>query len=197
LVSASLVALAGWLTPGYDPFSKTVSRLAVPGAPAAHLVDAAIGLVALTCFVLASGLARGRPAGRIALAVSGAGFGAAALIHLDPASDTATWAHRAASGVAIVGLTVAPLLLARDYGVTCRVAGAAEVAMLVLAAGALATPFNAWGLWERALLAIPLTWMVVIALMNVSAPEVASASNPILRRSGSAVPDSSVSSAKP
>jgi Protein of unknown function (DUF998) len=195
---AVLLALAAQsVTPGSDPVSRTVSRLAVPGSPAALLVDMAIGLVAFTCFALASGLVRGRRAGRISLVIAGIALACAALIHLDPASVTATWAHRAATGVAMAGLTAAPLLLARDYGAMCLVAGAAEVAMLALGAALLATPFDAWGLWERALLAIPLTWMVLIALTKVSPDEAASTNNPILSRSGSAVPASSVSSANP
>jgi hypothetical protein len=197
LLAASLVTLAAWLTPGYDGISKTVSRLAVPNAPPAHLVDVSIALIAVTCFLLAAGLRRGRRAGRIALVVAGIGLGAAALIHLDPASATSTWAHRAASGAAVIGLAVAPLLLARDYGAVSLIAGVAEVAMLVLGAMLLATPFTAWGVWERALLAIPLTWMVLIAVTNVSADERPSASRAILRSSGSAVPDSSVSKANP
>jgi hypothetical protein len=189
--------LAAWQTPGYDAFSKTVSRLAVPGAPASLLVDVAIALVALTCFGLAYGLSRGRRTGRMSLVVAGTALACAAMIHLDPGSVAATWAHRAATGVALAGLTAAPLLLARDYGAMCLVAGAAEVAMLALGAALLATPFDAWGVWERGLLAIPLTWMVLMALTNVSADEATSASNPILRRSGSAAPESSVSSANP
>ena len=196
-IAVLLTLEAQWMTPAYDPVARTVSRLAVAGAPAAVLVDGAIALCALTCFMLASGLSNGRRADRISLVVAGVALSCAALIHLDPASATATWAHRAATGVAVGGLTAAPLLLARDYGAICLVAGAAEVAMLALGAALLATPFDAWGLWERALLAIPLTWMVLIALMNVSAHEAASASNPILSRSGSAVPESSVSSANP
>jgi hypothetical protein len=64
LVSASLVALAGWLTPGYDPaLSKTVSRLAVPGAPAALLVDAAIGRWPSPASCWPASLVDGPPAG--------------------------------------------------------------------------------------------------------------------------------------
>ena len=192
-----LTLAAQKLTPGYELSARTVSRLAVPDAPAALLVDAAILLVALTCLVLASGLARGRLAGRVALIVAGASLSATAMIHLDPASATATWMHRAASGAAVSGLTVAPLLLTRDYGVICLAAGAAEVGMLMLGAALLATPFGAWGLWERVLLAIPLTWMVAMALTNASRQEAASTSSPIRRRSGSAAPESSVSSANP
>ena len=196
-ISALLATLAAWLTPGYDAVSKTVSRLAVPGAPAALLVDASIALIALSCFLLAAGLSRGGRAARIALTVAGTGLGAAALIHLDPASATSTWAHRVASGIAVAGLTVAPLLLARGYGPISLIAGAAEAAMLLLGAVLLATPFAAWGAWERALLAIPLTWMVLIALTNVSTHEKISAANAIVRSSGSAAPDNSVSSANP
>ena len=38
-IAVVLVAIAAWITPGYDPVARTVSRLAVPGMPAAAMVD--------------------------------------------------------------------------------------------------------------------------------------------------------------
>jgi hypothetical protein len=192
-----IATIAGFLTPGYDAVSTTISRLAVPGAPAALPVDVAIALVALSCLGLALALERARRTGRIAFAAAGTALAIAALIHLDPASDTSTWAHRAASGLAVAGLTVAPLALARDYGAVCLVAGLAEVAMVGIAAVLLATPFDAWGLWERALVAIPLTWMVLIAFTRPSTQDTPSAKSAILSRSGSYAPETRVTSAKP
>ncbi|HET6316012.1 MAG TPA: DUF998 domain-containing protein, partial [Chloroflexota bacterium] len=131
--AAVLVVAAAAVTPGYDPVSRTISRLAVPGMPAAAAVDMAIVLVATTCFALALLLRRGASSGRIALVVAGIAFILSALIHLDPASTSATVLHRAASGVGVIGLTVAPLVLARDYGPICSAIGAAEVVMLLAA----------------------------------------------------------------
>jgi hypothetical protein len=196
-IAVALVLLAQAMTPGYDPLQRTVSRLATPGMPAAELVGMAMVLVALACFALALGLERGRTSARAVLAVAGTAFVVAAAIHLDPASGSATSAHRVASGIAVLGLTVAPLALARDYGVLCLVVGTAEAAMLAAAAVLLATPFTAWGAWERAFLAIALTWMVLIALRRVSADATTSAPNAIARSSGSPVPEASVSSANP
>jgi uncharacterized protein DUF998 len=196
-IAASLVLLAQSMTPGYDPLRRTVSRLATPGMPAAELVGIAMVLVALACFALALRLESGRGSARAVLAVAGLAFLVAAAIHLDPASGSATSAHRVASGIAVLGLTVAPLALARDYGAIFLVAGAAEVAMLAVAALLLATPFAAWGAWERALLATALTWMVLIALRSVSADATNSVPNAITRNRASAAPEASVSSANP
>src|SRR5262245_49145785 len=98
-VALVLVVLATWSTPGYDPVSRTVSRLAMPGMPAGAIVDVAIVLVAFTCVALARGLTRGAVAGRVALVVAGVAFLATAVIHLDDGSSAATALHRAASGV--------------------------------------------------------------------------------------------------
>jgi hypothetical protein len=180
-----IVFVAGALTPGYDPMSRTVSRLAVPGMAAAAAVDMSIALIALTCFGLAFGLTRGATLGRIALAVSGGALFGAAIVHLDPSSAGATTVHRLTSALAVVGLTVAPLALARAYGPVSFAVGVAEVAMLVIGLGLLATSFDAWGAWERLLLAIPLAWMVLMAVTIDSKDETINAKSASLSRSGS------------
>ena len=45
IVAAGLVLAGGWMTPGYDPLTRTISRLAEPGLPGALPVELAIGLV--------------------------------------------------------------------------------------------------------------------------------------------------------
>src|SRR2546421_7486524 len=184
-IAVVMVFVAGALSPGYDAVSRTVSRLALPGMPAAALIDAAIGLIALACFGLALALARGSSLGRMALAVSGGALLAAAFVHLDPASAAATAVHRLASAVAVIGLTVAPLALARAYGPASFAVGVAELGMLVIGLGLLATSFDAWGAWERLLLAIPLAWMVLIAVTIDSTDEPINAKSASLNRSGS------------
>ena len=184
-IAVVTVLVAGAVSPGYDPLSRTVSRLAVPGMPAAAAVDLSIGLIGLACFGLASGLVRGAPVGRIALTVSGLAFLGAAMVHLDPASAGATAMHRLASALAVVGLTVAPLALARAYGPVSFAVGVAELAMLVIGLGLLATSFDGWGAWERLLLAIPLAWMVLMAVTIDSTDETISAKSASLSRSGS------------
>jgi hypothetical protein len=69
--------------------------------------------------------------------------------------------------------------------------------MLAFAAGLLATPFAAWGAWERTFLAIPQTWMVLIALRRVSADATNSVASTIVSSSGSPAPEPRVSSANP
>ena len=193
IVAALAATVAGFMTPGYDPVSTTVSRLAVPGAPAAWLVDFSMALLACSCFALRASTRLAQ----VSLTFAGAGLLCAASIHLDPASPAATWAHRAASAVAVTGLVAAPFAMAKDYGAICLVVGWAELAMLGLAGVLLATPFDAWGLWERVLLTIPLTWMVLIALTRVSAQASDSAPRASASKSGSYAPVRNVTSAKP
>src|SRR5256885_4069695 len=92
-IAVVTVLVAGAVSPGYDPMLRTVSRLAVPGMPAAAAVDMSIGLIGLACFGLASGLARGAPVGRIALTVSGVAFLGAAMVHLDRKSTRLNSSH--------------------------------------------------------------------------------------------------------
>jgi len=192
LAAVAAVIVAGALTPGYDAMSRTVSRLAVPGVWAAAVVDVSISLIALTCFALALTLSPNVLAGRVALTVSGVALGGAAMVHLDPGSAGATALHRFFSAVAVLGLTAAPLTLARVYGSLSLVVGIGELGMLVIGLALLATPFDAWGAWERVLLAIPLAWMVLLsaslrptAAMIPSTEEIISANTAILSRSGS------------
>jgi hypothetical protein len=163
LAASAAVIFAGFATPGYDQMSRTVSRLAVPGMPFAGLVDAAIAAAGVACLALAAAIER-----RHALLLAGAGFVGAALVHLDPASPAATTAHRALTGVAVLGLAFAPFA-ARGYGRLSTMLGALAFALLVGAALLVSTRFSAWGAWERALLAVQVGWMVTTALKVASA----------------------------
>src|SRR5207245_5374836 len=73
-LAALIVLVAGAITPGYDPATITISRLAMPGIPAAAAVDSAILLVALACFSLAALLAPTARESPFALAVAGIPF---------------------------------------------------------------------------------------------------------------------------
>jgi len=188
LGAALLVLAAGLVTPGYDSVSRTISRLAVPGMPAAAAVEVAIALVAATCLVLAINLKGALLVGRGALVLAAAAFAATVLIHLDPSSATATALHRVASGIAVAGLTAAPFLVTRIYGRISVAVGVAEVAMLGLALVLMATSFSAWGAWERITLAIPLGWMVLLsarALMTDSSDAIASPAAATVSSTGS------------
>ncbi|HET7421162.1 MAG TPA: DUF998 domain-containing protein [Candidatus Dormibacteraeota bacterium] len=157
--AAVIVLVAGLLTPGYDPMTRTVSRLAAPGMPAAFEVDLAIALAGIACLALGIQI----EVARAALLAAAGGFLVAAVVHLDPASSAATWSHRAASAVAVLGLTAAPLAMWRVYGRVLLALGTAELAMLAVAAVLLAAPFNEWGAWERVILLLGLTSLVVMA----------------------------------
>lgn len=183
-IAAVIVLVAGAITPGYDPASLTISRLAIPGKPAALAVDFAMLLVALTCFSLASALVPGARLCRAALSISGVAFIVAAVIHLDPASPGTSALHRIASGIAVLGLGAAPLLLSGGYRRISLAAGVAEAALLLSAPILNATSFNAWGVWQRVLLALALSWIVVIAATMPSADDTARARAATVRSSG-------------
>ena len=192
-VAAATVAVAGFLSPGYDAVTRTVSRLAVPGMPAAFATDLAIALAGVACLAVAVQIREARAP----LLAAGSGFLAAAAIHLDSASDLGTWAHRGASALAVIGLTAAPLLLWRAYGRVLLILGMAEVAMLVVALALLPTSFNAWGAWERALLLLALGSLMVTARKIPSIDDAASPSIAIQSNAGTYAPVDSVNSAKP
>ncbi|HEX3509216.1 MAG TPA: hypothetical protein VHW94_12575 [Candidatus Dormibacteraeota bacterium] len=53
VLAATVVLIAGLVTPGYDPSQTTISRLAVPGLPAALAVGFVIFMVGLALVGLA------------------------------------------------------------------------------------------------------------------------------------------------
>jgi len=152
------------MTPRYDPLTRTISRMAEPGLPAAFVVELAIGLVGVALLALSIHLESGsglRP-GRALLAVAGVGLLVAALIPLDPASPSATIAHRVATTIAMLALAGAPFAFA-GYGRVSVAVGLAELGMLLVGLALLPTTFAAWGAWERCFLALPTAWMVWVA----------------------------------
>jgi len=166
-LAAVLVLMAGVLTPGYDPVDRTISRLAAPGGTTAAAALVATCLVALSCLVVAMSI-HGRVS-RWALIVAGVALFLTDVFRLDDTSATSTVLHRLASGVAVGGLVVAPL----GYGPISVVIGAVEVGLLIVALPLLPTSFDAWGLWERCLLALPLAWMVFVAARVIVSSEAA------------------------
>ncbi len=184
-IAGLIILSAGALTPGYDPVSRTVSRLAVPGMPAASAVDLAILLVALSCFALVAVLRPPARSCRIALSVSGLALVVTAMVHLDPASPDPSALHRAASGVAELGLTAAALLAPGRYRRFSLAVGLAEAGILLSAPILNATSFQAWGAWQRGLFGLALSWMVLIAVATPSTDETTRASAATLSSSGS------------
>lgn len=171
VLAGVVVLVGGALTPGYDPAQKTISRLAEPGLPAAT----AVGLVIFTVGVALLGLAvaAGPKAltGRILLAIAGAGLLLAAAVPLDPASGQATTIHRTATMIAMLALVAAPLAFApalrrseswRGYAPLSFALGALSMVMLLIGFAMLPTTF-AVGAWERCLLALSMTWLVLVS----------------------------------
>ena len=158
------VVIAGIATPGYDPMKRTVSRLAETGLPGAYAVPLVTALVGLAFIVLAMGLVGGPTSGRLLLSAAGVGLMVAAAVRLDPASATPTAIHRLATAVAMLGMTGAPLAWGwRAYGWPSFALGVAAAALFLLGVALLPTAFSEWGAWERALLIMPMAWMVLVS----------------------------------
>ncbi len=176
-LAAPVVLLAGLLTPGYDPLTRTISRLAEPGLPASAAVGLAIFTVGAAMLGLAAAMGPGAAAGRVMLGCAGASLMLAADVPLNPASMQATTVHRAATAVAMLSLTGAPLVFARalrrrdgwsGYGPLSFGLGVAMVVVLLVGMALLPTTF-AVGAWERCFLALPLAWMVLVSARLVRA----------------------------
>ncbi len=177
-VAALIVTIAGVMTPGYDPMTRTISRLAEPGRPAAIEVDLAVYLVAFALLMLAVSTRR-----RGLLAVAGCALVVVASVHLDPTSAAATAAHRLASGVAMLALAAAPFRLADTHARYSRALGVAMIALLAIAVVLVPSGFSAWGLWERAFLVVAMAFVMVMS--RFSAEEAMNAPAAIVSRSGS------------
>src|SRR5207247_431619 len=86
------------------------------------------------------------------------------------------------------------LRLGPAYGRISLVLGAVELGTLAVGLALLATPFGAWGAWERWLLAVTLAWMLWLALAIVSRHEKASARTASISSAVATPPVSSVTS---
>ncbi len=172
ILASVAILVAGVLTPGYDPLRMTVSRLAEAGSPAAGVAGQAVYAVGFTIFVLANALGPRAVAGRLLLATGGCGLIAGAWIRLDSASAQITALHRAITAVSMLALTAAMLAFApafrergeRVYGWLSLAFGATAIATLLVGLVLVPSDFAAWGVWERAFLAIPLGWVVAVSL---------------------------------
>ena len=70
-LAAPVVLLGGLLTPGYDPLTRTISRLAEPGLPASAAVALAIIMVGAAMLALAAAMGPGAVSGRLMLGCAG------------------------------------------------------------------------------------------------------------------------------
>jgi Protein of unknown function (DUF998) len=179
--AAFAVLISGWLTPGYDPLARTVSRLAEPGLPGAFLAELAIAVVGVALIALAIAMGPGSSGGRALLAVAGAGLLVAAAIRLDPTSASATAEHRLATLVAMLGLAGAPLAFASSlrrrvgwvaYAPVSFAFGAVELGVLLVGLAVLPTTFAEWGAWERCFLAVSMGWTVLVSARLLTARKI-------------------------
>ena len=162
VAAALLVTWAGMVTPGYDPATRTISRLAEPGLPAAGEVEVALYLVAFALL----GLAVARQP-RLWILIAGVLMLLVASIRLDPSSAAGTGVHRVASAVAMLALTRASF----DQRVP-RIFGWILVALLLASPVLLVAGFSAWGAWERCFAAAAMgPLMVMAATTMVSSDE--------------------------
>lgn len=167
-----VVQIAGMVTPGYDPWTRTISRLAEPGRPAAAAVTLAIFGVAFAMLALACALGPGALAGRSMLGAAGSLLMFAAIVPLNPASMDATTAHRVATFLAMLLLTTVPFVFAGSlrrragwagYGRLSFAFGVAAVGLLLVGVALLPGAFDI-GAWERGFLALSVAWLVVISI---------------------------------
>ena len=181
LLATVTVVVSGLLTPGYNPMTRTISRLTEPGLPAAFAVELAIAVVGVSLIALAMALGPGSSSGRALLAVAGAGLLVAAAIRLDPTSASATAEHRLATSVAMLGLAGAPLAFASSlsrragwvaYAPVSFAFGAVELGVLLVGLALLPTTFAEWGAWERCFLALPMAWTVLLSARLLSARKI-------------------------
>jgi hypothetical membrane protein len=174
--SAALFALAvvviGALTPGYDQWSETVSRLASPGerwALAARAVFIAYGLLVIAgASTLRHCVQRHRGALALLLALYGAACIVAGLAPKDqPGIHTATSQLHVASTVAGGALAIGAMVLVARYGLTRRARRtAAALALLTTMASVIlrctwGSPV--YGLCERVVLGLGMCWISVLA----------------------------------
>jgi len=171
-IAAPVVLIAGMVTPGYDPWTRTISRLAEPGRPAAAAVTLAIFGVGFAMLALACALGPGALAGRLMLGAAGSLLMFAAVVPLNPASMEATTVHRVATFLAMLLLTAVPFVFAGSlrrragwarYGRLSFAFGVAAVGLLLVGVALLAGAFDI-GAWERSFLSLPLAWLVVMSI---------------------------------
>jgi hypothetical membrane protein len=180
--SATMFALAvivlGALTPGYNQWSETVSRLGSPGerwALAAQAVFIAYGLLVITgASTLRHRVQRHGGVLALLLTLYGAACIAAGLAPKDqPGVHTAASQVHVASTVAGGALAIGAMVLVARCGLTQRARrAAAALALLTTMASVVlrctwGTPV--YGLCERVVLSLGMCWISVLAARALSA----------------------------
>ena len=180
--SAALLGF-GWLSPGYDPLRRTVSRLAEPGAPYALAVDLTLAALGLALLAVAWALherhaPRARPPAA-ALALAGVALLGVALVGRDASRPALLVTHRALALALFLGLALAPLLAAASLRAdpawrawTAASLATAALSALLLAAAVLlvVTGRLPAGVWERTFMGLNLLWVMLLAARLARAP---------------------------
>jgi hypothetical protein len=175
LASVALLGL-GWLSPGYDPLRRTISRLAEPGAPYAlevRLILAALGLALLsTAWVLDRRHATWARPAAAALAVAGLALLGVALVRRDTARPAVLVVHRLLALTLFAALALAPLLAAvglralpalRAWLAASAVTAALSAVLVTAAVALLLAGSLPAGAWERAFVGLNLLWVTLLA----------------------------------
>lgn len=174
LVLVTTVVLVGQLTPGYSPFTETVSRLASPGQPFAAV--ARIGFVLYGVLVIAGAgpLGDHLPGRERVLGGLIGVFGAAAVTAGIAPKDGPLAGHTAASRIhvvaAIIGGAAILLAMACVAFYAARDTARHTAALFALVTGIAVIVFKLtwgsqlYGFAERILLASPMLWLVTLAV---------------------------------
>jgi hypothetical membrane protein len=175
-LASAVVIAAGWLSPGYDPLHRTVSRLAEAGAPYAAIVNLTLAGLGLSLLAAAWAL-RGRLWGRgrlgaVALALAGVALVGVAVLSRHSGDPVRLVAHRAAALTLFLALASAPPLAGaclrsdpawRGWAGFSLAAGAASLALLVAAAALLRLGVLPAGAWERMYVGVNLLWVTLLS----------------------------------
>lgn len=175
-LAAAVVLAVGWLSPGYDPLHRTVSRLAEVGAPHAMIVNLTLAGLGLSLLAAAWALGgrlggRVRP-GAVTLALAGAALVGVAALSRQPGDHTRLVAHRIAALTLFLALALAPPLSGaglrsdpvwRRWAGFSLTAGALSLALLITAAALLSVGVLPAGAWERAYVGVNLLWVTLLS----------------------------------
>ncbi|MCD2190839.1 DUF998 domain-containing protein [Actinomycetospora soli] len=154
--------------PTADPLAMSLSALESLGAVDRWIMTTTVLTAGIAYVVVAAGLRRVPPAGRVLLGAGGACLAVAALFP-QPVGGT-SWPHMVAGGLAWVGFTTWPLSLVRSATTPPGLRRASSVAVGVMAAllawftVELVTGGAAYGLSQRVTVVVMGIWPLVLAV---------------------------------
>ena len=179
VVIATTVVVVGAITPGYSQMSETVSRLGSAGQPHAWLERAGILLYGLLVVFGAGALGSHAPSRERLFACAIGGYGIAAVVSglapKDPPHAPHTLPSQIHVDASLFGgamMLVAMVLVARyapvraDRTVAAALAGLTGIGVIVFR---FTWGSSIYGLVERALLAIAVLWLALLARQSLRA----------------------------